>query len=69
MRRVCVKYRRKNPREAWNVCKSKMEEKVVAVQRLSLLVPAPRSTDVPTSSSSQSDLSKDIDKLDHSENL
>ena len=68
VRRVVVKYRRKNPREAWNMCKSKMEEKVVAVQRLSLLVPAPRFTDVPTSSS-HSDLTKDIDKLEHSENL
>jgi hypothetical protein len=42
VRRVTVRYRRKNPREARMVCKSKMEEKIVAVQRLVLLEPAPR---------------------------
>ena len=42
VRRVSVKYRRKNAREAREVCKSKMEEKIVAVQRLVLFVPAPR---------------------------
>ena len=43
VRRVVVKYRRKNSKEPKNVCKSKMEEKIVAVQRLSLLVRVPRS--------------------------
>ena len=66
VRRVTVKYRRRNTREPSDVCKSKMEEKIVAVQRLVLLVPAPRSdssgstpppsttssTSVPTSSTS-----------------
>ena len=45
VRRVKVKFRRKNSREAWNASKSKMEENIVAVQKLSLLVPAPRSDD------------------------
>jgi hypothetical protein len=44
VRRVTVKYRRKNAREARTVCRSKMEEKIVAVQRLVLLEPAPRSS-------------------------
>ena len=44
VRRVVVKYRRKNSKEPKSVCKSKMEEKVVAVQRLVLLVPAPRAS-------------------------
>ena len=47
VRRVTVKFRRKNSQEDPNVCKSKMEEKVVAVQRLVLLVPAPRSSASP----------------------
>ena len=46
VRRVVVKYRRKNSKEPKNVCKSKMEEKIVAVQRLSLLVRVPRSDEV-----------------------
>ena len=41
VRRVTVKYRRKNSKEAKDVCKSKMEEKIVAVQRLVLLESAP----------------------------
>ena len=41
VRRVSVKYKRKNAREARTVCRSKMEEKIVAVQRLVLLEPAP----------------------------
>ena len=40
VRRVSVKYKRKNAREARTVCRSKMEEKIVAVQRLVLLEPA-----------------------------
>ena len=39
VRRARVKFRRKNVGEKSNVCKSKMEEDVVAVQRLVLLVP------------------------------
>ena len=38
VRKVTVRFRRKNVREAFNVCRSKMEEKDVAVQRLVLLV-------------------------------
>ena len=44
VRRVVVKYRRKNAKEPWNVCRSNMEEKIVAVQRLCLLVPVARSS-------------------------
>jgi hypothetical protein len=44
VRKVTVKFRRKNAKELPTVCKSRMEEKVVAVQRLVLLVPAPRAT-------------------------
>ena len=44
VRRVTVKFRRKNIKEAPDVCRSKMEEKEVAVQRLALLVPAPSPT-------------------------
>ena len=44
VRKVTVKFRRKNVKEPANVCKSKMEEKVVAVQRLVLLVPSPRAS-------------------------
>ena len=44
VRKVTVKFRRKNTKEPASVCKSKMEEKVVAVQRLVLLVPAPRAS-------------------------
>ena len=47
VRRVTVKFRRKNSKEAPDVCKSKMEEKIVAVQRLALVVPAPRSSTSP----------------------
>ena len=42
VRRVTVKFRRKNSRESREVCKSKMMEEVVAVQRLVLLEPVPR---------------------------
>ena len=35
-------FRRRNAKEPRNVCKSKMVEEVVAVQRLVLLEPAPR---------------------------
>lgn len=55
VRRVTVKYRRKNAREARTVCRSKMEEKIVAVQRLVLLEQAPRppaSCNAPSSCSS-----------------
>ena len=45
VRRAVVKYRRTNVRENRNVSKPKMEEKIVAVQRLCLLVPVPRSVD------------------------
>ena len=51
VRRVTVRYRRKNSRESREVCKSKMEEKIVAVQRLVLLEPA---CSVPSSSSPSS---------------
>ena len=44
VRKVTVKFRRKNVKEPATVCKSKMEEKVVAVQRLVLLVPSPRAS-------------------------
>jgi hypothetical protein len=43
VRRVSVMFRRRNAKEPRNVCKSKMVEEVVAVQRLVLLEPAPRS--------------------------
>ena len=49
VRRVTVKFRRKNSKEDPNVCKSKMEEKIVAVQRLVLVVPAPRLSTSPAS--------------------
>ena len=42
VRRVSVKFRRKNAAEPKESCKSKMIEEVVAVQRLVLLEPAPR---------------------------
>ena len=42
VRKVTVKFRRKNAKEPASVCQSKMEEKIVAVQRLVLLVPASR---------------------------
>ena len=49
-RRVKVKYRRKNSKEDRKVCKSKMIEEIVAVQRLSLLEPVPRTDSSPASS-------------------
>ena len=56
VRRVTVKYRRKNSKEASNVCKSKMIEEIVAVQRLVLLLPypLPESSAVSTTSPDQS---------------
>ena len=42
VRRVKVKYRRKNSKEDRKVCKSKMIEEIVAIQRLCLLEPVPR---------------------------
>ena len=45
VRRVRVKYRRKNTKEPRNICKSKMIEEIVAVQRLCLLEPVPRIDD------------------------
>ena len=47
-----MKFRRKNIKEASDICRSKMEEKEVAVQRLALLVPAPSSTTSPPGPSS-----------------
>ena len=48
VRRVTVKFRRKNAREARLVCKSRMEEKIVDVRRLVLLEPAPRVSSNPS---------------------
>ena len=42
VRRVKVKFRKKNTRESRTKCKSKMMEEIIAVQRLCLLEPAPR---------------------------
>jgi hypothetical protein len=49
LRRVRVKYRRKNAKGPRNVCKSKMIEEIVAVQRLCLLEPVLRIDDSPSS--------------------
>ena len=42
VRRVKIKFRKKDSREARTKCKSKMMEEIIAVQRLCLLEPAPR---------------------------
>ena len=42
VRKVRVKYRKKNARESRNVCKASLIEEDVAVQRLVLLEPANR---------------------------
>ena len=44
VRRVKVRFRKKNAKEPLDTCKSKMIEEVVAVQRLVLLQPVPRPT-------------------------
>ena len=46
VRRVSVKFRKKNAKEPRDICKSRMVEEIVAVQRLVLLEPAPRSSAV-----------------------
>ena len=46
VRRVSVKFRKKNMKEPRDTCKSRMVEEIVAVQRLVLLEPAPRSSAV-----------------------
>ena len=57
VRRVKVKYRRKNSREHYTICKSKMIEEIVAVQRLCLLEPAPREAEKSSTSTSVSPVS------------
>ena len=54
VRKVEVKYRRKNSREAPDVCKATMEIKDVAVQNLALIVAVPRDPPSVTSPSSPS---------------
>ena len=46
VRRVSVKFRKKNVKEPRDICKSRMVEEIVAVQKLVLLEPAPRSSAV-----------------------
>ena len=58
VRRVTVKFRKKNSREPKDTCKSKMVEEVVAVQRLVLLEPAPR-PDASTALNASSDIAKE----------
>ena len=53
VRRATVKFRRKNIKEPRNVCKAKMVEEIVAVQRLALLEPAPRPSPAKSSSASR----------------
>ena len=48
VRRVKVKFRKRNSREARMKCKPKMIEEIIAVQRLCLLEPSPRGDPSPS---------------------